>query len=98
MVICGASRRFLKLFLVTTPTREGVGVLQMVSGATHDCELCQWMEDPWAVTLAGQRCNAQNVHKSLFAILSLVFPIRHDNPNDLVLSPPSKDKALLART
>ena len=36
-----------------------------------------------------------NIHQSLIAFLSLVFPIRNNDENDQALLPSNKDKALL---
>jgi len=50
VVIYEANQESLKLLLVTVRSKRRGPVLQMVSEQTHDCELCQWMEEPWAVT------------------------------------------------
>jgi len=47
VLICRASRRSLKLFLVTVCDPGGVEALHMVSERTCDRDPHQWMESPW---------------------------------------------------
>jgi len=54
VVIYRDSQGSLMAFLVITHDLGGVSTLHKISESTHDCELSQWMESPWAVTKWGK--------------------------------------------